>query len=340
LAGSPKTGKTSFCTQLITQIAEFNGSKIYPAIPLKNKGNNEYPNIEVKQKQAVLFYSLEMSKSDITTKLISQLSGVDYWKIRLNRNLIQTEETLKEAEKKRAGMVNVFIRDLNDYPGKDDATTLNFLKVKAEIAQVKSLTGRAEIIVFIDHLNVFPIDKKEYKDQIEKEGELIKQFNGIALKEGVTMFLISQTNKEAMRETDNLFKDIENAGSRRNYDTFLSAVKGSVDTVYIASGIWSMVKTGREFYSNGPKEEQINGRMVLTQRPPIYVKLLVLTVTERNSPGGVLYLLYLPFKQRFEIMPYSKIIDYCKDNLNMTDHEINNEFLAIKERNSKKGDRQ
>lgn len=347
LAGSPKTGKTSFCTQLITQIADFRGRKIYPQIPLKSKRNNEYPNIEINQKQAVLFYSLEMSKSDITTKLISQLSGVDYWKIRLNRSLIEKATNshgagaapediisadiprLAEAEKKRAEMVNVYIRDLNDYPDKEEKSTLNFETVKREIDQVKRANEGAELIVFIDHLQVFPIEQKEYKDQIEKEGKLIKEFNRIALEKGVTMFLISQTNKEAMKETADLFKDLKEAeGPAANYDSFLSGVKGSVDTVYIATGIWSMVKTGREAYL----DKKIEGNATI--RPLINVKLISLIVTERNSRGGVFYLLYFPFEQRFIMLTFDEIEKYCKVTLKMTAEEYNAFMKAKKRRES------
>lgn len=306
LAGSPKTGKTSFCTQLITQIAAYNGN------------HTDSEGKVILQKQAVLFYSLEMSKSDITTKLISQLSGVGYWKIRLNRGTMEeagkmdspevrpddfvnpggkTDKTrLMEAEKKRRQMDNIFIRDLNDYTEKRQ---LNFDTLKEDIKAVKEQTGAAELIVFIDHLQVFPIDKKEYKDQIEKEGELIKKFNEIAITEKVAMFLISQTNKEAMKDSKDRFRDLKEAKEDPDIDTLLSGVKGSVDTVYIASGIWTLLKTGREkFIENGKGHKQ-----------DLHVKILALHITERNSPGGLFYLLYFPIEQRFKFVEFHTVKD-------------------------------
>jgi len=296
LAGAPKTGKTSFCTQLVTQIAAYNGD------------HTDYDAKRILQKQAVLFYSLEMSKSDITTKIISQLSGVDYWHIRLNKSLLEeTAENnenfldkpspelirLREAERKRAAMNNIFIRDLNDY---SEGNKLNYDTLRAEIKQVKKATGAAELIVFIDHLQVFPIEPSTYKDQIDKEGQLIKEFNKIALKEEVTMFLISQTNKEAMKETADKFKNLKEAEKNSDIDTYLSGVKGSVDTVYIASGIWSMVKTGRQKYIS-PDDGN-------NEKRRIHIVLLALIITERNSRGGVFYVLYFPMEQRFKLVKY------------------------------------
>jgi len=348
LAGSPKTGKTSFCTQLVTQIAAFNGSHLYPEIPLKNRGNNDYPNIEIKQKQAVLFYSLEMSTSDITTKIISQLSGVNYWEIKLNSKekleKISQEKAEGEAflldqlalaEEQRMKMNNIFIRDLNDYTDKDGKNTLDFATVRAEIDQVKAATGATELIVFIDHLQVFPIEPSTYKDQIDKEGQVIKEFNKIALEKGVTMFLISQTNKEAMKAAGDLFSDLEKAEKRPNIDEYLSGVKGSVDTVYIASGIWSMVKTGYSgYYERQPAERDGSGNIIKEARPAMEVKLLALIITERNSAGGFFYLLYFPMQQKFEFIVIKELDNRLKE-LGLSEAEIK-EFKQEKKTREKR----
>lgn len=131
------------------------------------------------------------------------------------------------------------------------------------------------------------------------------------------MFLISQTNKEAMKVTQ---EEGANKEGKKNYDALLSGVKGSVDTVYIASGIWTLLKTQAEFIDLSPYRKE---NEKITARRPIFVKLLTLVITERNSAGGVFHLLYFPMEQRFELITKGEIDSYLKDKLEMTEAEIN-----------------
>lgn len=359
LAGAAKSGKTSFCTQLVKQISEFNGDKDYIEVYPK-KGNAK----KIKEKQAVLFYSLEMPKADLTTKIISQLANIGYWDIKLTRRPFledhgigkteltapgepfqdydkEKERRLYDAEQTRAKMSNVFIRDITDYnldPTKDgqqqpgtDKPALTFERVKEEIDAVRELTGADKIIVFIDHLQVWTVPADKYRDQIDKEGYLIKNFNAIALDKKVTMFLISQTNKESLKTAEDM--DFSDPG-KINYDGLLAAVKGSVDIVYLATGIWSLLKTGMRIGKEAGTYEL--GKKGKIKRDKIELQILLLATTERQAASRVYFVLYDPIKQRFSLhLPstdrkkYDKLHKELEDVYHLTENEIK-EFLNLK----------
>lgn len=236
LAGVPKTGKTSYILQLAFQSAQ--------------KGT------------PVLFYSLEMNKQQITTRMLSRLSKVPYIDILLkagaylgqerltNFNELFTKEQLENfimAEEIRKQRNNFYIRSL------EDEVKIDFKTVEREIEFIKQKHNSQDVLVIIDHLQVFPFDN--YRDQIDKEQNLITKFNEIQKKTASTIVLISQKNKEAFRT--------KGSGSSNE----MAGVKGSVDLVYLASLILTLNESQET--NNNPK-----------------VKLLELNIISRDTPGG------------------------------------------------------
>jgi len=179
----------------------------------------------------VLFYSLEMPKRAIFTKVFSRLSQIKYPDLMLKGrgyldgtytevekekeplDFFTKNETqrLKEAQSRFEVIADRFYirsREVED-------SNIDFESVEREINLLKAEHGADKVLVVIDHLQVF--QTKDYKDQIDKENKLITGFKGIAERTGATLLLISQKNKAGF------------SGRGR-----LEEIKGSVDIVYLA----------------------------------------------------------------------------------------------------------
>ena len=236
LAGAPKTGKTSYILQIATQTA-FNN------VP-------------------VLFYSIEMIRQQVITRILSRLSGIPYLDIllkakpyltmqpqeleRTNFNQLfnaEQKESLEKAEAKRLELKNFYLRTL------EDNEVFNFDLVKKEIKGIKKIHNAKDVLVIIDHLQIFNIEG--YDNQIDKENKLITGFNEVQKSTGATIVLISQTNKEAHKDTS----------STKTTGTVLAGVKGSVDLVYLASLILTLgedTDTEKDNYSDNIKHLKLN----------------------------------------------------------------------------------
>jgi len=192
-----------------------------------------------------IFYSLEMPRRAIFTKILNRLAEVRYSDILLKggqcldetrKNEIplgegegyykflstQDKENLKKAKAKLLKISEKFYLRSRE----SEEADISFKAVEREINLVKTEHNNAEkVFVVIDHLQVFPVDRKDYKDQIDKEGFLIKSFKDISEKTGATIFLISQKNK---------------AG----YNTAgVQTIKGSIDIIYLADVVMSLMNT-------------------------------------------------------------------------------------------------
>jgi replicative DNA helicase len=179
-----------------------------------------------------IFYSLEMPKRAIFTKILNRLAEVRFTDILLKgrRYLDGSKETnilgeeidsnrcltkeqadrLKDAKAKLAETSNKFY--LRSRESKE--TEINFDSVEREINLIKAEHKADKVLVVIDHLQVF--NAGDYKDQIDKEGKLITGFKGITERTGATILLISQKNKAGFTSKG------------------LQTIKGSVDIVYLA----------------------------------------------------------------------------------------------------------
>lgn len=197
-----------------------------------------------------IFYSLEMPKRAIFTKILNRLARVKYSDIllkgrqyldetRQDKNLLNEDidfyklltkeqaDRLKKAKDKLTKTSDKFyLRSLES--GEEKIT---FDSVENEINLIKSEHNNADkVLVVIDHLQAF--DAGEYKDQIDKEGKLIKGFKVISERTGATIILISQKNKAGFTSRG------------------LQTIKGSVDIVYLADIV---------MFLEGEKEKQDEG---------------------------------------------------------------------------------
>jgi len=175
-----------------------------------------------------IFYSLEMPRRAIFTKILSRLAEVKYSDIllkgrryldeaRREGNLSGDLLTKEQADKLRMAkdrLINISGRFyLRTRESNEPA--INFENVELEINLIKAEHNNADkVLAVVDHLQVF--DVGEYKDQIDKESKLITGFKGISERTGATIILISQKNKAGFTSKG------------------LQTIKGSVDIVYLA----------------------------------------------------------------------------------------------------------
>ena len=200
-----------------------------------------------------IFYSLEMPKRAIFTKILNRLAQVRYSDIllkgrqyldetRQDKNLLgesvdfyslltkDQAGKLKEAKEKLTKTSDKFYLRSRESQEAD----ITFESVEREINLIKAEHKADKVLVVIDHLQVFNAGEN-YKDQIDKEGKLITGFKGISERTGATIILISQKNKAGFTSRG------------------LQTIKGSVDIVYLADVVMFLE-------SDEEKKSQDNGK--------------------------------------------------------------------------------
>lgn len=173
-----------------------------------------------------LFYSLEMPRRAILTKILNRLAKVKYSDILLKgrRYLSDTPQDEKLGYKLSSDEANRLTGSKNALKNisekfylrtrERDEAEINFATVEQEINFVKASHKAERVFVVVDHLQVFNVEG--YSDQIDKEGMLINGFNKISGRTGAVILLISQKNKAGFTSRG------------------LQTIKGSVDIVYLA----------------------------------------------------------------------------------------------------------
>ena len=181
-----------------------------------------------------IFYSLEMPKRAIFTKILNRLAQVRYSDIllkgrqyldetRQDKNLLGEEiDFYKLLTKDQADKLKIAKEKLTKASDKfylrsreSKEANIDFASVEQEINLIKAEHKADKVLVVIDHLQVFNAGDN-YKDQIDREGKLITGFKGITERTGATIVLISQKNKAGFTSRG------------------LQTIKGSVDIVYLA----------------------------------------------------------------------------------------------------------
>lgn len=194
-----------------------------------------------------LFYSLEMPRRAIITKILNRLARVKYSDIllkggqylsdkpRVGFQLSQPQIEKLNVEKKVLETIGQKFYIRSRERGEAD---INFDTVEQEINFIKAQHGTERVFVVIDHLQVF--NAGDYKDQIDKEGKLITGFKGISERTGATILLISQKSKAGWKTSD------------------MSSIKGSVDIVYLADVVMFLQSNSEKPAQTGQSEEQDN----------------------------------------------------------------------------------
>ena len=198
----------------------------------------------------VLFYSLEMPKRAIYTKILNRLAEVKYSDILLNGRPYLSEEAkdknlLGENANPKYFFSKGEIERLNRAKGElgDKGQRLYIIdktdgemttdKLEQQINLIKQETNAKEMLIVVDHLQIIPLEN--YNDLKDKIDRLLAEFKGINERTGATILLISQKNRAGY------------------YSKGLEALMGSASIEYTAD-IVMFLDTKEEKEARGKKE--------------------------------------------------------------------------------------
>jgi replicative DNA helicase len=216
-------------------------------------------NIAVQSKEAVLVFSLEMSKEQLVDRMLSMESGVDAWALRTG-NLTDTDfEKIGEA----MGTLSEAQIYIDDTPG----ITVSDLRTKARReAHVRPLG-----LIIVDYLQLMSGGSKfgnEFGNRVQEISEISRGLKGIARELNVPLVALSQLSRSVESRSPQIpqLADLRESGS----------IEQDADVVAFIY---------REDYYN-PETERRNITDILIKK-------------HRNGPTGGVELYFDKEKQRF-----------------------------------------
>ena len=184
IAGRPSMGKTAFATNIASNIC-------------MNKLN-------LKKKNNVLFFSLEMSSEQLATRLLSEMSKIPSEKIRTgNISKMDFENLLKNSEKIKN--LSLFI---------DDSPALTLSAIRSRSRRLKRKDGLDLII--IDYLQLINSESRNLNDNRVKEiSEITRGLKAIAKEFNIPVIALSQLSRkvEDREEKRPQLADLRESGS-------------------------------------------------------------------------------------------------------------------------------
>ena len=156
-------------------------------------------NILLKNKRC-LYFSLEMSKEQVITRLLFQIAEISFIKSKMN-NMNE-----KEWEKLSDAMNNLLMWDLK----LDDNSGIKTEEIETAIKE------QQPDVVFIDYLQL--MDGKRKQDRCTQIEEIIKDLKRIAKENGVVIIIASQLSRAVENRCDKrpMLSDLRDSGSIEN----------------------------------------------------------------------------------------------------------------------------
>ena len=156
-------------------------------------------NILLKNKRC-LYFSLEMSKEQVITRLLFQIAEISFIKSKINAM------NEKDWEKLSAAMNNLLMWDLKI----DDNSILKTEEIEMAIKE------QQPDVVFIDYLQL--MEGKRKQDRCIQIEEIIKDLKRIAKENGVVIIIASQLSRAVENRCDKrpLLSDLRDSGSIEN----------------------------------------------------------------------------------------------------------------------------
>jgi replicative DNA helicase len=156
-----------------------------------------------KKSMPVVFFSLEMSSLELTNRMLSFDSGVDY------RNIL-----IGSLDKEQWQKVMGSRENLTDIPLYiDDDPRLTLSKIKAKSRKIKSSHGQLGAI-FIDYLQLMSMDGKQESRQVEIS-EISRGLKILSKELGCPVVALSQLNRQLEYRQDKrpMLADLRESGS-------------------------------------------------------------------------------------------------------------------------------
>lgn len=181
IGARPSVGKTAFSLSLVLNML------INPITAVKENENGEL--IEERKKVKIGYYSLEMPKEDIVTRILSSLTCINLSYINGTRKT--NDERIVKSIKRGLGILektldNFFIYDSS----KMDIGTLR--------GSIRALKSKEDIdIIFIDYLQLIDTSKSRARELWERVQETSLSLKNLARELKIPIVCLSQLNREA-----------------------------------------------------------------------------------------------------------------------------------------------
>jgi len=178
LAARPAMGKTTLVTNLAYNVATLN-------------------------KQSVLFFSLEMSKEQLTDRMLSDVSGVDAWNIRTGNLSDEDFAKLSEASGEMAE-APIYI---DDTPG----LTVLEMRTKARRAAHNAPLG----LIVIDYLQLIQGSGRSDGNRVQEVSEISRGLKLLARELNVPVIALSQLSRTVESRSPQIpqLADLRESGS-------------------------------------------------------------------------------------------------------------------------------
>ncbi|MDH7480435.1 MAG: replicative DNA helicase [Armatimonadota bacterium] len=250
VAGRPSMGKTAFCLDIARHVA-------------------------IHEKKPVAIFSLEMSKEQLTLRLICSQSRVDSH--RLRTGYIQANEWPKLAE--GVGMLYnapIFI---------DDSTDMTPLQMRTKCRRLKAEHGLS--LVIIDYLQLMQAHRRG-DNRNQEIAEIARMLKSLARELDVPVVALSQLSRAVEQRQDKrpILSDLRESGS-------IEAEADLVAFLYRP-----------DYYKHTPAIESVDDMddenpMVQSGETLVH-KTEIIVAKQRNGPTGTIHLAFLPKFASFE----------------------------------------
>lgn len=160
-------------------------------------------NVATKAKQAVLFFSLEMSKEQLVDRMLAESSGVDAWKIRTGNLSDEDFSKLSDAMGEMAE-APIFI---DDTPG---MTVLEMRTKARRLAHTRPLG-----LVIVDYLQLMQASGRSDGNRVQEVSEISRGLKLIARELNVPLVALSQLSRSVESRSPQIpqLADLRESGS-------------------------------------------------------------------------------------------------------------------------------
>lgn len=210
IAGRPGMGKTSFAVNIAQHVA-------------------------VKEKLPVAIFSLEMSREQLSTRLLCSQALIDMQKVR--KGELNDEELTRIAREGLQVLSNapIFI---------DDTPAISMIEIRSKCRRLKMDKGLS--LVVVDYLQLMPGSGRNENRQ-QEISELTRQMKGLARELQTPVLLLSQLSRAAEKRPDHrpVLSDLRESGSiEQDADIVLFIYRNSEEGDNIAEAILSKQRNG------------------------------------------------------------------------------------------------
>lgn len=166
----------------------------------------------------VLYYSMEMTRKQMMTRVAAQITGINNTRIR-DKNLTETEKGL-------------IAKAFNLLGGKE---AIRMAEERPNLSTMReNIKAFQPQVIFIDHLSLMKMPHR--KSRTEEVAETTRGIKALALETGVTVVELVQMNREVEKRSSKrpLLSDLKESGTIEedaDYVMFLQAHKGDAPLV-------------------------------------------------------------------------------------------------------------